>query len=566
MALKLPALFITEMNRLLEEEADEFFATYNEPKHSGLRANGLKLTGEALRDLSPLVGPSEIPWADGGYYTSEEIRPGKHLYYHLGLYYIQEPSAMLPAELLGVRPGDRVLDLCAAPGGKTTQLAAKLQGQGVLVTNDNAAERTKALAKNVELAGIRNAVVLNEEPGRIADAFGAWFDRVLVDAPCSGEGMFRKDEDMIGQWERHSVERCSRMQDAILLDAARLVAPGGRLVYSTCTFSPRENEGTIAKFLAARPDFFVVSTDLPASFGFAPGRPDWLNDEEKAGLDEPTIASLAGTVRVWPHRSRGEGHFAALLERRPGDQANQACSATLATDGASIASAAYTAAGTLPPSVLNERDNGTKDQKASNGFLNERDNGTDRRKRGAAPYQAARQKPAPNHRKEAKHPVRVDETEDVLNKFEEFVKVHLNEGRQLPVFQQSGRLLVRGASIYLVPAEVPVLSGMNVVRPGWLLGSATKHRFEPSQAWAMGLTSRDAVRSLRLSSSHPDSLRYLKGETLQPAEADIVGPDGITPVGGKGWTLVCIDGFPAGWGRYDGTLLKNERLPGWRWV
>lgn len=493
--VKLPREFMQEMRVCLQSEADDFFASYGQPRTSGIRANGLKLKPDRLAELTG-AERAPIPWADGGFYTDEDERPGKHPYYHLGLYYIQEPSAMLPAELLGVRPGHRVLDLCAAPGGKTTQLAAKMQGEGVLVSNDNAADRTKALVKNVELSGVRNSLVLNEEPARIADVFGAWFDRVLVDAPCSGEGMFRKDEDMVRQWERRAAEEYVRMQRDILEQAARMVAPGGRLVYSTCTFSPRENEGVIARFLAAHEDFSVVPPGSGHEFGLSPGRPDWLTEEERAGLSDARRGSLAGSVRVWPHRSRGEGHFAILLGRADRDGAD------IHRDVAGQQTGDRAASGGHPPRHrAGQRDN--------------------------------------EHEAEA------------LRKFEAF------RADVLPEWQPPGKLLVRGDAVYAQPVPLPDLGGLRAVRPGWQLGIAGKHRFEPSQALAMGLTPADPRRMLGIDSAHADCLRYLKGETLQP------DPGSMT---GKGWTLVCIDGFPAGWGRWDGMTLKNERLPGWRWM
>jgi len=494
---KLPRDFMKEMYECLQEEADDFFASYDQPRTSGIRANGLKLASARLLELTG-AARVPIPWADGGFYTDEEERPGKHPYYHLGLYYIQEPSAMLPAELLDVRPGHRVLDLCAAPGGKTTQIAAKLQGEGVLVTNDNAADRVKALVKNVELSGVRNAVVLNEEPSRIAEIFGNWFDRVLVDAPCSGEGMFRKDEEMARQWERRSAGEYVRMQRDILAQAARMVVPGGQLVYSTCTFSPRENEGVVAGFLAAHEDFSVVSPGSGYEFGLSPGRPDWLTEDERAGLTDARRDSLAGAVRVWPHRSRGEGHFAIVLAR----------SGKVETDGdrIDVGEQAYdrTASGSNP-----------KRHRAG-----QRDN---------------------EHELEA------------LRKFEAF------RADILPEWQPPGKLAMRGDTVYAQPFPLPDLGDLRTVRLGWQLGIAGKHRFEPSQALAMGLKPDDAQRqrTLYIDSAYADCLRYLKGETLQP------DPGSLT---GKGWTLVCIDGFPAGWGRWDGMTLKNERLPGWRWM
>jgi 16S rRNA C967 or C1407 C5-methylase (RsmB/RsmF family)/NOL1/NOP2/fmu family ribosome biogenesis protein len=511
--MKLPESFVQTMRELLQEEAAAFFASYDLPRAAGIRANGLKLDPQRLPEVTGLAR-DPVPWAPGGYYTDEEERPGKHPYYYLGLYYIQEPSAMLPAEMLDVQPGHRVLDLCAAPGGKSTQLAAKLQGEGVLVSNDNAPERAKALAKNIEMAGVRNAVVLCEQPGRIAERFGAWFDRVLVDAPCSGEGMFRKEPDMIRQWERRPSREYVSMQLDILRDAARMVAPGGRLVYSTCTFSPRENEGVIARFLAEFPEFSVIPAEAPGLQGLSPGRPDWLDEEEKRGLEARRSEEIRHAVRIWPHLARGEGHFAALLERRAEDEA-------LADKPAVVGAGAGGPTGTWGPA-------------------------------GMAGMADTARKQAGRHRRLGKgRDAAADQEEEARAKWAAFLE------ENMPGWAPPGTLLIRGNMVYSQPEGLPDLQGLNVIRPGWLLGAAAKHRFQPSQAMAMGLTPEEFGRNLELSSDHPDGIRYLKGETLQP-------PAGVLQ--GKGWTLVCLDGFPAGWGRWDGVTLKNERQPGWRLI
>lgn len=313
MALQLPLEFVNRMKSLLgEEEFQKFMSSYNNPRYAGIRVNTLKVSIDDFRKLSPFE-LRRIPWCESGFYVDEGLKPGKHPYYHAGLYYIQEPSAMAPAEVLGVNPGDRVLDLCAAPGGKSTQIAAKLQGQGILVTNDISADRTKALAKNMELYGVRNAVVLNETPEAIARNFPHYFDKILIDAPCSGEGMFRKDEDMARQWERHSVQKCTMMQRDILRVAADLLAPGGTIVYSTCTFAPEENEDRIFEFLLENKDFRVLP--LATEHGVQPGRPDWLTHPQAAA--EPELAKqTAGCGRLWPHRIDGEGHFLAVLRHQ----------------------------------------------------------------------------------------------------------------------------------------------------------------------------------------------------------------------------------------------------------
>ena len=297
----LPTLFLQRMQALLGAEYGEFLAAYDRPRNVGLRLNPLKT--KTPPDLSRF-GLTPVPWADGGYYYNMDSRPGLSAYHEAGLYYLQEPSAMAPAGLLDVRPGMRVLDLCAAPGGKTTQLAAALQGQGLLVCNEIHPKRARILARNVERLAVANALVLNEHPQRLAERFSGFFDRILVDAPCSGEGMFRKEEAAVADWSPETVEMCARRQLEILRCAAGMLAPGGRLVYSTCTFAPQENEGTVSRFLAEAPDFTVAAAEAP---WFAPGRPDWV---------ENPAPGIERTFRLWPHKLNGEGHYAAVLEKR----------------------------------------------------------------------------------------------------------------------------------------------------------------------------------------------------------------------------------------------------------
>jgi len=194
-----------------------------------------------------------------GYYYDTDQQPSKHPFYHAGMYYIQEPSAMTPASLLPITKGDKVLDLCAAPGGKSTELGAKLAGEGILVTNDISNSRAKALLKNIELFGIRNSLVLSETPGKLVEYFPEYFDKILIDAPCSGEGMFRKSSDMIKNWEQYGVEYYSEIQKDIVISSVKMLKPGGYILYSTCTFSPEENEGTITHLLEQCPELHVVN-------------------------------------------------------------------------------------------------------------------------------------------------------------------------------------------------------------------------------------------------------------------------------------------------------------------
>lgn len=266
----LPEGFEARMRALLGSEYEDFLASFDRPLCTGLRRNPLKtgFTGDLSRfSLSP------VPWCPTGFYYDAVSRPGLSPYHAAGLYYLQEPSAMAPAELLDPQLGERVLDLCAAPGGKSTQLAGKLRGKGLLVCNEINAKRAKILSGNIERLGISNALVLNEHPKRLEERFAGYFDKILVDAPCSGEGMFRKEEAAVTDWTEDTNAICANRQLEILTSAAAMLRPGGRLVYSTCTFSPVENEGVISDFLWKNPDFSVEKPDVPF---FSPGRPDWV--------------------------------------------------------------------------------------------------------------------------------------------------------------------------------------------------------------------------------------------------------------------------------------------------
>lgn len=292
----LPDGFLNKMNRLLGSELDDFLAAFDLPRAVALRCN------PRYPDLIPPFTLSPVPWEPCGFYYEPTERPGLHPWHDGGVYYLQEASAMAPAALLHPLPGERVLDLCAAPGGKSTQLAGYLRGQGLLVANEIHPQRARILSQNIERMGIANALVLNEHPERIAARFPRFFDRVMVDAPCSGEGMFRKEEAAVTDWSQDTVEMCARRQREILESASKTVRAGGRLVYSTCTFAPEENEGVISAFLNDHPEFSIAAVSAP---WFARGRPEWISSPA-AGLEQ--------TFRLWPHQLRGEGHFAAVLQ------------------------------------------------------------------------------------------------------------------------------------------------------------------------------------------------------------------------------------------------------------
>lgn len=275
----LPQPFVDRMKEMLGSEYEAFEACFDREKYQALRFNTLKGEKEQFLEKNEFH-LSQVDWSENGFYYEKEDAPGKHPYHDAGVYYIQEPSAQMPGSLLEAKPGERVLDFCSAPGGKATQIAASMQGEGLLVCNEYVPNRAKILSENIERMGIKNALVINETPARLAQLFPNFFHRIMVDAPCSGEGMFRKNEDAKNEWSLENVAICANRQDEILDAAAQMLLPGGRMVYSTCTFAPDENEGSVSRFVERHPDFHLLASH-----------------------------------RLWPHKIKGEGHFVAVLER-----------------------------------------------------------------------------------------------------------------------------------------------------------------------------------------------------------------------------------------------------------
>lgn len=302
--MNLPKAFEEKMKQLLGEEFEEYIACYEAPRYYGLRVNTGKISVEEFEKICPFE-ISPIPWIPNGfYYNGDKVTPSKHPYYFAGLYYLQEPSAMTPASRLPIEPGDKVLDVCAAPGGKATELGAKLKGQGLLACNDISSSRAKGLLKNIEVFGIGNVLVLSEEPGNLEEYFSDYFDKILIDAPCSGEGMFRKDKKMVSAWQEHGPEFFSNIQKSIIRQAARMLKPGGMMLYSTCTFDASENERIIDGLIRDFPEFQILP--MEAYEGFAAGMPQMTD----SGREE-----LKNTVRIFPHKMKGEGHYLALLRK-----------------------------------------------------------------------------------------------------------------------------------------------------------------------------------------------------------------------------------------------------------
>ena len=278
--VRLPEQFKARMKEELGPEYEAFIASYEDTRVYGLRCNLLKSDLKAFCEKMPfLLSPCDLAYA--GFYYDDNERPGKHVYHEAGAYYIQEPSAMSAVSELDVCEGDIVLDLCAAPGGKSTQIASILNGKGLLVTNEINKERAAVLSSNIERMGVRNAVVTSEPSDVLSSAFPLFFGKILVDAPCSGEGMFRKDETAVNEWSEENVTMCAKRQEEILKNAASMLAPGGTLVYSTCTFSREENEDNIEKFVKDNPDLELILMK-----------------------------------RLMPHKIKGEGHFVAKLKKK----------------------------------------------------------------------------------------------------------------------------------------------------------------------------------------------------------------------------------------------------------
>ena len=285
---------------MLGDEYDQFVASYDRDKIQGLRLNLLKGDGKAVFDEFELRA---IPWCDSGYYFNADERPGKSVLHECGAFYIQEPSAMAAVESMDVRKGETILDLCAAPGGKSSQIACKLQGSGLLVSNEIIPSRAKILSQNIERMGVRNCVVLNQSPYSLCARLKGVFDKILVDAPCSGEGMFRKNPLAIDEWSSENVENCKQRQLDILDDAVKMLKADGVIVYSTCTFSKQENEEVIDEFLQNHEDFEVAESKFKFCNGYT--------------LDGSKFNSqLVKTNRIFPHEFDGEGHFFAVLKRK----------------------------------------------------------------------------------------------------------------------------------------------------------------------------------------------------------------------------------------------------------
>ncbi len=490
--IKLPEAFCQRMQGLLGLEAEEFFSSYESGREYGLRYNPLKFTSQRefeqklRKELGYRLSP--VPWCAQGYYYREEEQPGKHPWHEAGAYYIQEPSAMSAVELLEVLPGDTVCDLCAAPGGKTTQIAGKMQGQGMLVSNEFYAGRAKILAQNVERLGIANTVVLNESTEHLAQVFPEFFDKILVDAPCSGEGMFRKEPQAVDEWSLDNVALCARRQQEILGHAAEMLKPGGVIVYSTCTFAPEENEQNIGYFLQEHPEFSLETAAAGEQY-FSHGLPGLECSSEDATCNHANLQNirtkeLTKTYRLWPHKLRGEGHFLARLRKDGMDEEAQASMGKIA-------------------GKCREKRRSVKDKGA----------------------------------------VRIEAAAAAYYKFqEETLRIDLPE-------RLCGRYVLFAEELYMLPEAMKDLSGLKVVRAGLHLGACKKNRFEPSHALALYLHQKEAKRCVDLA-DYSEAWKYLHGETVSCDTAQkgwtLVCVDGLSLGWGKAHNGVVKNHYPKG--------------------
>ena len=470
--MELPVEFENNMRELLGSDYDEYVLSLSQKRLYGLRVNTLKISVEDFLKITPFE-LKKIPYIENGFfYDGEKEQPAKHPYYFAGLYYLQDPSAMTPASRLPMEKGLRVLDLCAAPGGKSTELAARLCGSGVLMANDISVKRARALKKNIELFGIKNSIITTEYPEKISEYFYEYFDRILVDAPCSGEGMFRKDPSMVYAWKESLPKEYSRLQADIVEHAVKMLKPGGYMLYSTCTFSPLEDEMTVSKIL----DKGQMSLeDMEWYEGFSEGMPEAIESED---------ISLKKCARIFPHRMDGEGHFLALMKKKTSEKEG----------------------------VLNTYENKEKTESDINNDL-----------------------------------IYKGLSKEEKSLWEEFAGA-INKD-----FFCGGHIESHASNLYYISDQTPDLNHIKYINAGLYLGECKKNRFDPSQALAMALKAKEYSNILDIPSTDDTVTGYLKGQTINTTD-DIK----------DGWVLVCVDGFPLGWGKKKGNIIKNKYLSGWR--
>ena len=495
---------------LLGDRYEQLYAAPQETAERGVTVSALRTAPEQFAEKADF--PLEAsPFCKAAFVVHQpEFKPGRHPYHHAGVFYSQEPSASSAAPLLGVKPGMRVLDLCAAPGGKSSQLAAALQGQGVLVSNEYVAARAEILKSNLERMGVSNAVVLNETPARIADALPEFFDRVLVDAPCSGEGMFRKEPVARQQHSEALVKQCAELGAQILDCAAAVLAPGGQLVYSTCTFAPEEDEGQVAAFLQRHPEFELADAlgNVDYAFGSA-------GEENRTGGLPLDVSKVR---RIWPCQG-GEGHFIARLVKAGTPRALPAPGCYPPEEQLWLAAAAEQNRKQKPGKgkpARPERGDARASRRENARALRDAVQGSRRRESAAAG--------------ESVTPVQS------LAAWNAFARQYFPALADRPA-------VVHGGGV-LLPAAFPQ-TGLHVLRAGVFVGSVQKGRFVPEHhlftAFGAQCTNRE-----ELALADPRVVEYLSGREIAAATA------------ADGWCCVTVDGFPLGGGKVSAGRVKNH--------
>lgn len=480
MKVDLPITYRERMENMLGEDFPAYLACLEREPFHGIRVNTAKLSVEEFGQITPVPLKKPVSWCDRGWYYNKEDKPAKHPYYFAGLYYLQEPSAMTPAAILPIEPGDKVLDLCAAPGGKSTQAGSRLAGEGLLVSNDVSNSRAKALLKNIELFGIGNVLLTNEYSQKLATRFNGFFDKILIDAPCSGEGMFRRDGAVMKAWERNGPDYFYAIQKEIVRDAVTMLKPGGYILYSTCTFSVLEDECVISGLIHEFPQLEVVKVPGSESWGFVPG----FTEHPDIPYPDPMLKNC---MRLYPHKIDGEGHFVALIHWK--DDALNEDMAFCESGLTEIADA-----------VVSKREA----EKAKRKF------------------------------KEGEEAAVERENERFLDKnpdFADFCRLISSN------FMCKGQLACQETRIYLRPLGLPNLTGLRYLRNGLLMGELKKNRFEPSQALAMYLKKEEFANAASFTADDVRVVKYLKGETIDCDGAEVRGGDGWCLVCVDGYPL-----------------------------
>ena len=443
--MDLPKKFTDRMKNMLGKEYDNFYKAYmNSPVYSGIRVNTLK--NGAFNTIKKVTGELEkVSWCDNGFYIDKSLISGNHPFHCAGLFYFQEPSAMSVVEGLPVNENDKILDLCAAPGGKSIQAGEKLKGSGFIVSNEIVKKRADILCENIERMGLTNAIVTNENPQRLSEKYPSFFDKIIVDAPCSGEGMFRKEPRAIEEWSIEHTISCGIRQKNILDCAVKMLKKDGMLIYSTCTFAPEENEKIVSYLIDT---YNMKLIDMPKLYMLEEGKTQWSGSNH----------DMSKARRIFPQYQKGEGHFAALLQKCSGEDT----------------------------------------------------------------YIKENIKPSKN--------------ENEIKLWKDFEKQYMNTSLD-------GDFVLFGENLYLKPRGIDI-DKIKVVRCGLNLGKCKKHRFEPAHALTHALKKEDFKYTEDFDYNDNNIKSYLTGNIINSDKS--------------GWCVVCVNGYPLGWGKASGGILKNH--------